>query len=195
MGMIYRESMHPGGVRLTDRAARLAGISSGMEVLDVGCGNGVSLGFLERSFGVVPYGMDISEKLIGSARQRLPAAALTVGDAAWLPYQDASFDAVICECVLSLVEDAGWVLSEMRRVLRPLGMLILSDVCVEEEFGRVQGMFLKVGFDVICLEEHKAALTTYIAERYAEGKPAEAWLGDSSCERGTYYLIVCQRGG
>ena len=191
-------SMHPGGLRLTDRAARLAGISPDMALLDIGCGDGASLEFLARKFGVAPYGIDISEKQISAAAKRLRMAVFTVDNAAQVPYEDEFFDAVICECVLSLVENPMPVIREMRRVLRPDGTLIVSDVCGENDFRDIQTMFTDAGFDVTNLEEHKAALITYAAEAYVEGVIPSCFATTIETMRtiygsNTYYLMICRR--
>jgi ubiquinone/menaquinone biosynthesis C-methylase UbiE len=49
------------------------------------------------------------------------------GDAARLPFADASFDMVTCQTLLIHVADPSRVLSEMRRVLRPGGLLLCSE--------------------------------------------------------------------
>ena len=53
---------------------------------------------------------------------------LVQGTATTLPCTDASFDGVLCECVLSLSEDMDASLREMHRVLKPEGQLILTDI-------------------------------------------------------------------
>jgi SAM-dependent methyltransferase len=53
------------------------------------------------------------------------------GDAEALPFESASFDAVLCECSLCTFPDKPRAASELRRVLRPGGRLALCDVVVE----------------------------------------------------------------
>jgi len=191
-------SMHPGGLRLTDRAARLASITQGMMLLDVGCGAGVSLEFLSRKFGIIPLGIDISADMISIASQMLPGSMLTTGNAGQIPYESDSIDAVICECVLSLVENPMPVIREMRRVLRPDGTLIVSDICGENDFYEIQTMFTDAGFDVTNLEEHKAALITYAAEAHLEGAIPSCFAATVETARtiygnSTYYLLICRK--
>jgi ubiquinone/menaquinone biosynthesis C-methylase UbiE len=158
--------MHPGGLRMTDRAARIAGLTPGTILLDVGCGEGASLEFLARKFGVVPYGInENAENLL---------------------YDDAFFDAVICECVLSLIEDAAKAIREIQRVLKPGGIFIVSDVCDKEELNMTESMY--TGFDTVHIEEHRAALVTYAAEMHGAG----AELCDA--KSATYYLLICRKG-
>ena len=192
------EPSHPGGLRLTDRAARLAGVSCGQKLLDIGCGSGLSLAYLASKFGVTPHGIDISNKLIGFARQRLEDANFSVGDASSLPYAGGFFDVVFCECVLSVVKNPSSAICEMLRVLRSGGVLVVSDVCHKDDFPEIQDMFLNAGFVITNFNEHKAALITYAAEAYSAGSgspcgvPSENPI-NPACRNSTYYLIICQR--
>ena len=105
----------------------LAGDVEGHQVLDAGCGSGpLSEALLAR--GAVVSGFDASPAMLELARQRLgDAADLQVADLGRpLPYDDGSFDDVIVSLVLHYLRDWSGPLSELRRVLRPGGRLILS---------------------------------------------------------------------
>jgi 8-oxo-dGTP diphosphatase len=106
--------------------ARLAGVTSGQRVLDVGCGPGESaFGMAERIPGLQVTGLDYSPTMVRLARLRrrfdraARDVALTRGDAMDLPFPDGHFDAVTGHSFLYLVPDAHRVLTEARRVLRP----------------------------------------------------------------------------
>ena len=62
----------------------------------------------------------------GEARKRIENAEALVGDAESLPFQDETFEAVICGFGLFFFPDADRALGEIRRVLRPGGQLALS---------------------------------------------------------------------
>ena len=102
-------------------------------VLDVGCGPGLETVSLARRAGpgARVCGLDKSADFIAEARRRSAAAGLAidyaVADALALPWQDASFDHVRCERMLVYIDDVPRVLSEMRRVLRPGGTLVLIE--------------------------------------------------------------------
>jgi SAM-dependent methyltransferase len=53
------------------------------------------------------------------------------GDAEALPFGNGSFDVAICECALCTFPDKATAVAEMRRVLRPGGRLVLSDVVAD----------------------------------------------------------------
>ena len=99
-------------------------------VLDLGCGAAPVLARLRR-WGWRCTGLDGSPEMLAQARERLVAAGLDdsdlrLGDARALPFADASFGAVVCLGVISYVEDHQAVLGEIRRVLVPGGIALVS---------------------------------------------------------------------
>jgi SAM-dependent methyltransferase len=122
--------LHPGGLELTDRLLAAAGLRPGAAVLDVGCGAGVAVARLADYHGLQVTGLDASREGIEQAAEARPDLDFVAGRAEALPFPDASFDAVLCECVLSTLDDPGRALAEMARVLRPDGAALLSDVYV-----------------------------------------------------------------
>lgn len=106
---------------------RLAGDVSGRRILDAGCGSGPLSAALSDG-GAVVTGLDSSAAMIDLARQRLgDDADLYVADlGAPLPFADAEFDDVVASLVLHYLEDWSGPLSELRRVLKPGGRLLVS---------------------------------------------------------------------
>lgn len=107
-------------------AGTAAAADAPVRVLDVGCGEGQIAAELARAgFDVV--GVDVAEEPLRRARSRHPALDLrVVGDDGDWPLQDASFDAVWAgETIEHVADTAAW-LSEIRRVLRSGGTLLLS---------------------------------------------------------------------
>ncbi len=105
----------------------LAGEVSGHRVLDAGCGAG-PLSEALRDKGAVVTGFDVSAAMVELARQRLgDDADVHVADLAEpLPFADAEFDDVVASLVLHYLEDWAGPLSELRRVLKPGGRLMIS---------------------------------------------------------------------
>ncbi len=105
----------------------LAGEVSGRRILDAGCGSG-PLSAALRARGAVVTGIDASAAMVDLARQRLGEDAdLHVADlGAPLPFADAEFDDVVASLVLHYLEDWSGPLSELRRVLKPGGRLLVS---------------------------------------------------------------------
>jgi SAM-dependent methyltransferase len=102
-----------------------AGVKEGTRVLDVGCGSGLTL-VLAAQRGAVPSGLDISPGLLGIARDRLPGADLREGDMECLPFDDASFDAVLGVNAFQFAGDPLGALREAARVTRPDGYVVAS---------------------------------------------------------------------
>lgn len=94
--------------------------------LDAGCGTGFQTALLER-LGYASHGVDIAPRLLAAARRRLTTTALVLGSLDTLPYRAESFDVVACcGSTLSFVEAPATALSELGRVLRPGGRLLLE---------------------------------------------------------------------
>jgi 2-polyprenyl-3-methyl-5-hydroxy-6-metoxy-1,4-benzoquinol methylase len=95
-------------------------------VLDVGCGEGRFAAELAGA-GMSVVGVDVTEEPLRRARARHPALDLrVVPDEGTWPLADASFDAVWAgETIEHVADTSGW-LSEVRRVLRSGGSLLLS---------------------------------------------------------------------
>lgn len=104
-----------------------AGVSPGDRVLDVACGTGVVARAAAQAVGgdgeVV--GIDRNPDMLTVARDVASATGVPVrfeqAEAESLPFEDATFDVVLCQQALQFVTDRTQVLTEMRRVTRPDG--------------------------------------------------------------------------
>jgi 2-polyprenyl-3-methyl-5-hydroxy-6-metoxy-1,4-benzoquinol methylase len=120
----------PQGLEPTELATRSrflrANVGEGERVLDVGCGEGVFADLLARA-GSTVVGIDVADEPLTRARRLHPELDLRLvdGEGAW-DLADASFDVVWAGEVIEHVADTATWLSEIRRVLRPGGRLLLS---------------------------------------------------------------------
>ena len=118
--------------RRLERLRRLE-VGVGDAVLDVGCGAGDLVIDLasEIAPGVRAVGVDASETMIATARDRTAARGVAVefvvGDAHALRFVSGTFDAVHCTRVLQHLDDPGLAMREMARVLKPGGRLVVSE--------------------------------------------------------------------
>ncbi len=120
----------PEGLEPPEFAARvrflLEHVRQEARVLDVGCGEGRFTGALVRA-GRVAVGIDVAREPLRRARAREQGldVRLVPATGSW-PLEDCDFDAVWAgEVIEHLLDTAAW-LSEVRRVLRPGGALVLS---------------------------------------------------------------------
>ncbi len=107
--------------------------SSGVKVLDLGCGNGRHV-WLASKEGFSAYGIDLSDYAINlakdwMARDHMPYADLRSGNIAdTLPYEDNFFDIIVSYGALDhmILVDATSALAEAKRVLKPGGIIFLK---------------------------------------------------------------------
>jgi ubiquinone/menaquinone biosynthesis C-methylase UbiE len=105
-----------------------APLVAGLDVLDVACGEGYGSALLASSAAKV-IGADIAPTAVEHARERYARVAnleFRQADCAALPFAAASFDAVVTFETIEHIEAQEAFLDEIRRVLRPDGLLILS---------------------------------------------------------------------
>lgn len=104
----------------------LAHAAPGDDVLDLGCGEGAFAAALAGA-GARPIGVDVAAAALERARERHPDLDLRrAAPGEPLPLEDASVDLVWASEVLAFVPDTAHVLSEVRRVLRPEGRLLVT---------------------------------------------------------------------
>ena len=117
-------------------------LGSVVRALDLGCGDGRLTAELEAAELVAA---DVSPVALERAGRRLPRARLCeLEPDAPLPFGDGEFELVLCAEVLEHVRDVQLLLSEVRRVLRPGGILALTTPA----HGRADGLaILATGFE------------------------------------------------
>lgn len=122
----YDQFMGRWSRQLSGRFVEFTGVADGDSILDVGCGTGSLTGVLSEFAGIRSIvGVDLAEVYLESARQSIrdPRVAFRTADATSLPFADRSFDRAFSMLVLQFVPDAGKAVSEMRRVVRPGGVV------------------------------------------------------------------------
>lgn len=114
-----------------DLTARRFAFERVHDVLDVGCGAGhwsrAVLEHLPADARLV--GVDVEEAFLSLAREKGDPARteFRVGAAEALPFEDESFDLVTCQLVMIHIKDPAVALAEMKRVLRPGGLLLTAE--------------------------------------------------------------------
>lgn len=112
----YAEGFAAAAAQHVPRLVDAVRVRPDARVLDLCCGHGVvSAGLVAAGARVT--GLDFSPAMLAMARDRVPAAEFIEGDAAALPFANASFDAVTIGLGVPHVPDPDRVLAEARRVL------------------------------------------------------------------------------
>ncbi len=105
-------------------------ITPGSELLDVGCGAG-QLSLIAARAGARVTGCDIATNWLAQARRSAAAEGLTISfeeaDAEALPYENASFDAVVSLIAAMFAPRPELVAAEMTRVCRPGGIIAMAN--------------------------------------------------------------------
>jgi ubiquinone/menaquinone biosynthesis C-methylase UbiE len=122
--------------RMRTRMLEVAGVAPGEHVLDVCCGTGTLALAAQRWVGDLGsvHGLDASEEMIAharskAARQGLPVA-FEVAPAQAIPFDDATFDVVLCTLALHHLpegEPRAHAIEEMRRVAKPGGRVLVVE--------------------------------------------------------------------
>ena len=112
--------------RLIETCMRVAKLSRGARVADLGCGSGVFTDLLHRQ-GYDPIGLDISPKLIALGRAKYPKIEFLEGDVEQLPFSSASLDGVLLSGLVHHLPDPALSAAEVFRVLKPGGSFVAFD--------------------------------------------------------------------
>jgi arsenite methyltransferase len=128
------ESFHPGGTDLTLELVGMLSIAADSFVLDVASGRGTSVFAVAERFGCRVTGIDLSAANVAQASTEAAKRGLAdrvtfvVADAEDLPFDAATFSAILCECAFCTFPDKAKAASEFARVLRPQGRVGISDL-------------------------------------------------------------------
>jgi SAM-dependent methyltransferase len=157
----------PRGPHSPARVQRLLLPRSGERILEIGPGVGVPA--LPVAAALLPDGvLDVQRQMLDDLMRRAAREGLTNvvprrGDAQHLPYPDATFDAAYLISVLGEIPDAPAALSELRRVLKPGGRLLVGEVLVDPDFIALPALKAMAGDAGFALERRAGPRFAYSA--------------------------------
>ena len=123
-----RESFFSKAVR--DKALSVANVHPGRIAADIGCGTGfITEGLVQRGLKVIA--IDGSQAMLSEMKQKFAGLDLIdyrLGEAGSLPIQDETVDYAFANMYLHHVEIPPEAIEEMARILKPGGMLVITDL-------------------------------------------------------------------
>jgi SAM-dependent methyltransferase len=111
-------------------------LSTDSRILDFGCGYGRTFADLSEAGFHNLVGADFSEAMLVRAHLEVQGSRLVRNDGHSLPFKNDCFDAVLLFAVLTCIPDSNEqriLMTEVERVLRPGGLLYVSDVLVNDD--------------------------------------------------------------
>jgi arsenite methyltransferase len=124
---------HMGGFETTKELIELCHVDGDTYVLDAGCGAGATASYLAKAYGCRVVGVDLRKAMVTLSTERarkqgvIDHVEFRVADAQELPFDDGTFDVILCESVATFIEDKRRVVDELARVVKPGGYVGLNE--------------------------------------------------------------------
>jgi SAM-dependent methyltransferase len=195
------DQFHTRGLAATAELARLAGITAGLAVLDVGSGVGGPARFLAATHGCEVTGVDLSEPFVDAARYLTERTGLNgqvsfeIASALDLPFDDGGFDAVFLQHVAMNIADRARLYGEIRRMLKMGGRFATYDVVANGDpyypvpwartaatsflltADATRATIESAGFRALVCQDDSEAARAWIVQLSASGPPPSPNLG------------------
>ena len=134
-----------------DETALRHGIIAGMHVLEVGPGSGTYTLGTAKQVGLQGkiVAVDIEPKIITRLEKRITAEGVTniearLADVYCLPFEDEKFDLIYMIAVINEIPDIPKALAEFKRVLKPTGKLVFSELLLDPDYPLAGRLIRKV---------------------------------------------------
>lgn len=170
-----------------DRIIARSGIKSGMRVMELGCGSGAYTTFVARAVGTdgKVYGVDIQQDMLRQLRRKLAKAEnrnitnieMVQASAYNLPFAGSSLDLVYMVTVLHEIPDRVLAMKEIRRVLRPGGLLAVSEFLPDPDYAWRSTTIRLGGQAGFALDTSSGNLWTYTVRFKKPASPPEPVTG------------------
>jgi SAM-dependent methyltransferase len=196
------DQFHTRGLAATAELGKLAGVTAGMSVLDVGSGVGGPARFLAATCGCQVTGVDLSERFVDAARYltertgQSGQVSFETASALELPFDAGRFDVVLLQHVAMNIADRTQLYREIRRVLKSGGMFAIFDVVLNDgephypvpwartpatsfllTAAATRAAIEPAGFRTLAWHDDTEAAKAWIAQLRASGPPPSPNLG------------------
>ncbi|MGA2974691.1 MAG: methyltransferase domain-containing protein [Spirochaetia bacterium] len=164
----WRRMLQPPGVVI-----ERSGIRPGMTVLELGCGSGAFTPFVARAIGNSGklHALDIQPAMLSQLTRKLSAPRFSditnvlpvLGSAHELPFADGYFNLVYLVTVFQEIPDKKRTLAEVKRVLRPGGILAITELLIDPDYP-LRRTTVRLGVEAgFAVEEVAGSFWTYTA--------------------------------
>lgn len=140
----FLDSDHRRRIQKPDKIIERSGIKKGMIVLEIGCGSGAFTTFVARAVGRrgKVFALDIQQQMLDQLMNKLQEPRHCdinniepiLSSACCLPFKDGSLDNVYMVSVFQEIPDKDKTLKEIRRVLKPGGILAISEFFIDPDY-------------------------------------------------------------
>lgn len=122
-------------------------LKPGMKVLDAGCGDGSTLFILAKEFGIIPYGIDVSDEAVKKSRfffkKNNIKLEIKYNDTRSISFPSNYFDLILSWGVIEHFNNYDLAIDEFYRILKPQGILNLIQPN-KLSFGPLQRLYLQL---------------------------------------------------
>ncbi len=140
----FLDTSHRRRLQPPDRIIQASSIKKGMKALEIGCGSGAFTTFIARTIGNEGkvYALDIQPKMLEQIKNKLDKVEnkdiknieLVLASAYELPFPDNFLDLVYMVSVFQEIPDKNKTLMEVKRVLKPGGILSISEFFIDPDY-------------------------------------------------------------
>ena len=141
---IFLDSFFRRWLQPPEQVIERSDIKPGMTVLEIGCGSGAFIAYTARKVGKngKAYGLDLQAGMLNQVERKLAKPEyrdidnifLVRASAHFLPFKDDSFDLVYMVTALPEVNDRSKALKEVKRVLKPGGVLSVTELLPDPDY-------------------------------------------------------------
>ncbi len=122
------ETLRPGGLESTVRALKFCKFDKDDKLLDLGCGRGRTIKYMQDNHNITMQGLDISEELAKEAKELNKNSNIVISSGEDTPFEDNEFNGIFAECTLSLMDNPKNTIKEINRILKTGGYFVISDI-------------------------------------------------------------------
>ena len=174
---LIKEENRPSGGKTTIREiVKNSFLNKESKVLEIGCTNGFSTIEINKLINCINVGIDININSIKNANDRILKNNLDpnritfkYGDAEKLEFKDNYFDMIVCGNAISFIQNKENAINEIKRVLKPNGMISIVPIWYKEEpeYDIIKNVNKELGFEInISYEEDWSSYEKWGLELY-----------------------------